>query len=105
MQAAVCGVDRCVTRALKTAARETDLLGQTLELMAHVGFSQVVQGTDSIVKRGITTSISARFQCITFMPNYDKKSIEVGFINNQPFHLKIAGFFGNILLINEYFYK
>lgn len=56
-----------------------------------VFFFQVVQGNDSMVKRGITTNISVRHQCITVMSNYDKKSIEVGFINNQTFHLRLAG--------------
>ena len=44
-----------------------------------VVFFQVVQGSDSMVKNGITTNISVRHQCITVMSNYDKKSIEVGF--------------------------
>ncbi|PFX24077.1 Nuclear pore complex protein Nup98-Nup96 [Stylophora pistillata] len=37
----------------------------------------VVQGTDSMVKNGITTTISVKHQCITVMSNYDKKSLEV----------------------------
>ncbi|XP_027054850.1 nuclear pore complex protein Nup98-Nup96-like isoform X1 [Pocillopora damicornis] len=36
----------------------------------------VVPGTDSMVKNGITTNISVRHQCITVMANYDKKSLE-----------------------------
>ncbi|XP_022797911.1 nuclear pore complex protein Nup98-Nup96-like [Stylophora pistillata] len=36
----------------------------------------VVQGTDSMVKNGITTNISVRHQCITVMTNYDKKCLE-----------------------------
>lgn len=36
----------------------------------------VVQGTDSMVKNGITTTISVKHQCITVMSNYDKKSLE-----------------------------
>lgn len=52
--------------------------------MTHVFFFQVVQGNDCIVQNGITTNISTRHQCITVMSSYDKKSIEVGFIDNQP---------------------
>lgn len=36
----------------------------------------VVQGYDIMVQNGITTNISARYQSITFMSDYDKKSIE-----------------------------
>lgn len=36
-----------------------------------------VQGTDSMVKNGITTNISVRYQFITEMLYYDKKSFEV----------------------------
>ena len=30
-----------------------------------------------MVKNGITTNISVRYHCITFMPTYNRKSLEV----------------------------
>lgn len=48
-------------------------------------FTQVVPGTDSMVKNGITTNISVRHQCITVMSNYDKKSLEVGYQQLHPY--------------------
>ena len=48
-------------------------------------FTQVVPGTDSMVKNGITTNISVRHQCITVMSNYDKKSLEVGYQKLHPY--------------------
>lgn len=52
-------------------------------------FFQVVQGNDSMVKNGITTNISVRHQCITVMPNYDKKSIEVVLSGGLPLALSV----------------
>ena len=65
-----------------------------------VFFLQVVQGSDSMVKNGITTNISVRHQCITVMSNYDKKSIEVSFeiITVQPPPLLHCMIFKDILL-------
>lgn len=47
-----------------------------------------------MVQKGITINISARYQSITFMSDYDKKSIEVSRINNPaviPF--EVSGVF------------
>ena len=59
----------------------TSLFGSTAQSGTTGTKFTAIDGTDNMVRNGVSTQVKTKHYCITGMKNYESKCLEVGFVS------------------------